>query len=223
MYDQSFIPSPIRFALFKSEGYCGKVFLTVPGRLPKSKAWTDSLLKEIRTTIRKGKILINLPDLSTDSFSPDAAKPFCHAPFELQREVVRLHSPHAHLVTVTNIKGDQAIDPTIFKLDSKLSDSALTSYFDDLCDANHQLSGRRAATIFCFIPEINSFAAVAANSALKRMTSRFFELHASPSVYAVTYVSDPHSNQEGFELIISNPALTDLTPIMTSALVTTLK
>lgn len=90
-------------------------------------------------------------------------------------------------------------NPTRFSLQSMSQDKFLKAVNGDIKKANSQLSGVNPGAIFCFLPEIQTFAGLGDNSGLALMTHGFLK-HAKPSVSAVIFFSDHHyiSEQEKY-------------------------
>jgi hypothetical protein len=95
----------------------------------------------------------------------------------------------------------------VFELKSKSDDHVVKDIFNNLKDANRQFTGDNASMIFCFVPEIDSFAGLEQDSALIRMTATFFEKHAKSTVSAVSYSSDSIRTVTPIDVSKSSPAI----------------
>jgi hypothetical protein len=120
--------------------------------------------------------------------------------------------PFAHFAFMGDELGTMVVDPVTFRLESKKPDEFLDNVLDSLRDGEEQLTGERAGVLSCSIPEIESWVGLQTSSEIKNMTAHFFEKHAKPSVYAVTYVSDIIREGKGDVIYSDMPSLTFYNP-----------
>jgi hypothetical protein len=190
-----------------SRGLVGKILITVPGRIPTSEKWKRDVVQAVSSSIRSGAAPIRLADGTEITRDLHNVRDLIIPASDLQLEISRLQTPYAHFVIRATRDATGTINALIVRLSSQSDDSILDSIFEDLKDANKQLTGQRAALISCFVPEIRSFKGLQSNSALAHMTYTFFENHASPHVYAVSYTSDIISFNAGLYISESMPAI----------------
>jgi hypothetical protein len=115
--------------------------------------------------------------------------------------------PYSYLAVFAKEYGKVLIDPLVFELRSQVDDSFLFKVFKELKNANRQFTGKNAALICCFVPEIDSFAGLEQDSALFRMTATFFHKHARSNVFAVIYSSDAIRKTTSIDVTKSSPAI----------------
>ncbi len=193
--------------LLASLGLAGKVLISVPVRLPASNEWKSELIEAVDRAAKAKSNMITLGDSTEIKLSLLPAANFVVPSTDLTREVAGLQVPHSHIAVAGLQYAGSIRSPLIVRVQSASPDQVLSSYLDDLRDANRQLSGDRAGVIMCFIPEIQSFHGLEAGSALHNMTAAFFTRHAKPFVCGVSYVSDSSLLREGLQITRSMPAL----------------
>jgi hypothetical protein len=198
--------------LLSSVGLAGKVLISVPIRLPISDIWKRELLNAIKSAANTQQNVIALSDSTLVEMSLLPVENFIVPMTEVFREAARMQEPHSHVAIAGTRVGDFIHAPVILKVKSISPDQVLSSYIKDLRDANRQLSGTKAGIIMCFIPEIQSFRGLESGSALHNMTGKFFQQHAQPSVYAVSYVSDAILARDEISVTRNGPALVFYNP-----------
>lgn len=185
----------------------GRVDITVPGRIPSSNDWRDLVVERLS--------VMSAQDISNEVLDDDT-----HIKLSLQPNtdiIVGIDSmlanenanktPYSHLAIHTDDVGGGHGNPIIFRIESVSPDKFLQSTFDDLRDANQQFTGERTAIICCFVPDVSSFEGLGEKSALRNMTSKFFNEHARDCICKVIYSSNSVRNSEGNVISSFSPAL----------------
>jgi hypothetical protein len=168
----------------------GRVYITVPGRLPPSAGWRDDVARTLRKHISAGSGEAVMVGGEKIDWSLQAADGSLVSGPELRRKTISEKGPYAHVAVFGSNVNDRVRDPVIFRLESAKEDAFLESVLESLKDAEEQFTGTRAAIIFCFLPEIESFNDLRSDSAITKMTDFFFGNHARNCINAVCYVSE---------------------------------
>lgn len=185
----------------------GSIFLTLPSRLPNDPAWREAIASSLDSELNEGKGLATLDGGEELEFSLDRADKGRVAMARLVQMADLRNHPYAHNAVTGQRDGDYVTDPIVFRVESSTPDQFLMSVLDGLRDANRQFLGSRSGVICCHIPEIASFEGLQADSAIQRMTARFFERHARDFIYAVSYVSEARRELQGRIILSDMPSL----------------
>jgi len=194
-------------ASLSSSGYIGKVNIVVPDRMPIHNTWK----KQVATAIDQLLISTVLHTQFNDGteITIDLHK-LGEIVIPAEKVVVEARKnihPYSYLAIIAKVYGNWLTNPLIFELKSKSDDRSIKNIFDNLKDANHQFTGENASMICCFVPEVDSFAGLQQDSALFRMTAKFFKNHAKPYVFAVSYSSNFFRTITPFGISKSSPSI----------------
>lgn len=193
--------------VIQKKGLCGKVSITVPKRLPTDNPWRSGIvdvLKEecepkVHCFIHEGDVRIDI-DLSRASHKALSLN-------SLYRSIDLQSQPYAHHVIAGKKTYSEIVSPVILRVESATRDEFLANVLISLRKANRQFSGNSSGIICCHLPEIESFEGLEKDSSLKTMTAKFFEKHANPYIYTVSYVSEARRDIIGQIILTDMPAL----------------
>jgi len=190
-----------------AEGYTGKVQIVVPDRMPTKDTWKKQVINAIGKLLCSSIIRSQLDDGTEITIDLHRLSGIVIPAKKVFMEAQATKHPYSYLAIFAKEYGKSLTNPLVFELKSQSDDHFLMDVFDDLKDANRQFTGENAAIICCFVPEVDSFAGLQQESALFRMTASFFERHARPYVFAVSYTSDPIRTQTYIDISKSSPAI----------------
>lgn len=194
--------------IIKSGAFTGRVCLIVPDRLPNEPAWREEAAKALLEHISPGTNSLTLPGGEHFEWDLRPAHGSRIPIRKLEAQEKELASIYAHLAFFGERAQGFITDHIVFHLESAKRDAFLDRTLDSLKNANSKFTGTKAAIIFCFLPEIESFEGLQSDSAIKNMTGHFFEKHARNCVNAVTYVSDMRPEMHGSVKLFDMPSLT---------------
>jgi hypothetical protein len=188
-------------------GYTGKIDIVVPDRMPVQDSWKKLVARAIDQSLTTSSAQAKLDDGTQITINIHKVDGMVIPGENIVAEAQRNKRPYSQLAVFTKEYGTTLANPLIFELGSQSDDRVIADISDNLKDANRQFTGDNAAVICCFVPEINSFASIDQDSALVRMTASFFEKHAKPNVFAVSYSSDSIRSVTMTEISKSSPAI----------------
>lgn len=192
-----------------SEGFIGKILITLPGRLPTSNQWRDSLAEIVQDSIRNQSKDTYLDDGTYIQLDVHNVGDVVVPKSSIALDVQSIRTPYSNIAVFAKQYGQSLTNPLIVKVESQSKDEFLVGILQELRNANHQFTGQHSALICCFVAEIESFEGLGANSALANMTTfTFFANHANPFVFAVSYTSDSISEHTGLFISRSYPSIT---------------
>lgn len=185
----------------------GSVFLALPSRLPSDPRWREEMARSLDVELREGKERAVLGGGEELDFSLRQAEKSKISLAKLAQLADLRNHPYAHYAVTGQRDGENVIDPIVFRIESSSPDQFLMSVLDGLRDANHQFLGTKSGVICCHVPEIASFEGLQEDSAIQRMTARFFDNHARDFIYAVSYVSEARRELQGRVILSDMPSL----------------
>jgi hypothetical protein len=135
----------------------GDISITVPERLPISGAWSQALMASVRAHLHEGEGQFALTDTTTVTLHLQRHDNRELSRAHVQQHAQRLHGGSSSLAFLSSRPKDTWVNMVYIRLTSQCPDHILKHIFEDMRDAQKQLSGNYAALITCFIPEIDSF------------------------------------------------------------------
>ena len=169
-------------------GLQGTCQITLPNALPAQIRWRDEVVSTISDMIAKRDTDRRVSDGSSIrlSLEPQSGAVLTD---EEANHIDASQGINHHVAIYGPIREGRRVDPIVIDVSSEKPDRYLEDVLADLREASRQFSGTRPALICCFVPEINSFAGLEKDSALKAMTIHFFEKHAPTFIHSVIYSS----------------------------------
>ncbi len=187
--------------------YTGKVKIVVPNRMPTNSEWQNQVSSSVEKLLASSDSRLCLEDGTEITLEVHELGDIVIPAEKTIVEAQKTKNPYSYLAIYAREHGRELTNPLFFELKSQVDDHFLLNVFDELKGANRQFTGRYAALICCFIPEIDSFTGLEQGSALFRMTDVFFHKHARPNVFAVVYSSDAIRTKTSIDVSMSSPAI----------------
>jgi len=187
--------------------YTGKVKIVVPNRMPTNMEWQNRVSSSVDKLLASVDSRMCLEDDTEITLEVHGLGDIVVPAENTIAKAQKTKHPYSYLAVFAKEYGKVLTNPLIFELKSQVDDHFLLNVFDELKEANHKFSGKNAALICCFVPEIDSFAGLDQNSALFRMTATFFHKHARPNVLAVVYSSDAIRTKTSIDVSKSSPVI----------------
>jgi len=187
--------------------YTGKVKIVVPNQMPINIEWQNRVSSSVDKLLASADSQMCLEDGTEITLDVHKLGDLVIPAEKIIAEAQMTKYPYSYLAVFAKEYGKVLIDPLVFELRSQVDDSFLFKVFKELKQANRQFTGKNAALICCFVPEIDSFAGLEQDSALFRMTATFFHKHARSNVFAVIYSSDAIRKTTSIDVTKSSPAI----------------
>lgn len=187
--------------------YTGKVKIVVPNRMPTNIEWQNQVSSSVEKLLASADSRLCLEDGTEIILDVHKLGDIVVPAENIIAEAQMTKHPYSFLAIFAREYGKALTNPLICELKSQIDDRFLINVFDELRKANRQFTGKNAALICCFVPEIDSFAGLEHDSALFRMTAAFFHKHAKPNVFAVSYSSDAIRTETSIDVSKSSPAI----------------
>jgi len=188
-------------------GYTGKIKIVVPNRMPTNSEWQNQVSSSVEKLLDSASSQFFLEDGTEITLDVHKLGDIVVPAAKTIAEAQMTKHPYSYLAIFAKEYGETLINPVIFELKSRTDDHFLANVFKELKKANRQFTGKNAALICCFVPEVDSFVGLEKDSALFRMTATFFYKHAKPNVLAVVYSSDAIRTETGIVVSKSSPAI----------------
>lgn len=187
--------------------YTGKVKIVVPNRMPTNIEWQNRVSSSVEKLLASADSRLCLEDGTEITLDVHELSDLVIPAEKIIAEAQMTKYPYSYLAVFAKEYGKALTNPLIFELRSQVDDSFLFKVFKEVKKANRKFTGKNAALICCFVPEIDSFAGLEQDSALFRMTKTFFHKHAKPNVLAVVYSSDAIRTKTSIAVSKSSPAI----------------
>ena len=140
------------------EGYTGKVQIVVPDRMPTKDTWKRQVINAIAQLLRSTNVQLQLDDGTLITVDLHRIGGIVIPAKKVITEAQAAKHPYSYLAVFAKEYGNTLTNPLVFELRSQSDDHFLKDVFDNLKDANRQFTGKNAAIICCFVPEVDSFA-----------------------------------------------------------------
>jgi HJR/Mrr/RecB family endonuclease len=194
-------------APLSTAGYTGEVSIVVPDRMPIKNSWRKQVASAIDQLKTSTNTQMHLDDGTEITINLHNLGGIVIPAENVFTEAQKNKHPYSQLAIFAQEYDKTLSNPLIFELRSQTEDRFLQDIFENLQDANHQFTRNHPSMICCFVPEVDSFDGLQQDSALLGMTATFFNKHAGPNVFAVSYSSDAIRKATRIDVSKSSPAI----------------